>query len=67
MLYQAAKEFNIDLSQSWFVGDGKNDILAGKAAGCRTALIGENDYGQDLSVKSLYDFVEKVLGSDGGR
>lgn len=57
MLLRAAKDFNIDLSQSWMVGDGKNDILAGKNAGCRTALIGDNDFGQDLEVESLFDFV----------
>ncbi len=30
MLIKAAKDFNIDLSRSWMVGDGKNDIGAGK-------------------------------------
>ena len=39
MLLQAAKDFNIDLSKSWMVGDGENDILAGMNAGCRTGYI----------------------------
>ena len=39
MLLQAAKDYNIDLSRSWMVGDGENDVLAGRNAGCRTALI----------------------------
>lgn len=59
MLLKAAKDFNIDLSESWMVGDGKNDVLAGKNAGCRTALIGSEDFGQDLTVNSLGDFIEK--------
>lgn len=29
MLLKAASDFNIDLSQSWMVGDGENDIKAG--------------------------------------
>ena len=58
MLLKAAEDFNIDLNQSWMVGDGKNDIQAGKNAGCHTALIGEEDYGQDMTVSSLLDFTE---------
>ena len=41
MLLQAAKDFHIDLGSSFMVGDSENDILAGKAAGCRTVLVGE--------------------------
>jgi len=40
LLLTAAKENNIDLSQSWMIGDGITDIQAGKAAGCKTILIG---------------------------
>ena len=39
MLIQAAEDFNIDLKQSWMIGDGKNDVKAGKAAGCKTKMI----------------------------
>jgi D-glycero-D-manno-heptose 1,7-bisphosphate phosphatase len=39
MLVQAAKEHGIDLRKSWMVGDGLNDIQAGRAAGCRTILV----------------------------
>lgn len=59
MLLKAAKDFNIDLSSSWMVGDGVNDIKAGQAAGCMTALIGSEDNGQDMIISSLLDFVEK--------
>lgn len=63
MLIQAAADFHIKLEDCWMVGDGENDILAGKNAGCRTALIvdGETkDYGQDLSVLSLLEFAEAL-------
>lgn len=58
MLLEAAQDFNIDLNQSWMVGDGENDIKAGKAAGCRTALIGIADYSQDITISSLEKFVK---------
>ena len=40
LILQASKENNIDLSESWMIGDGINDIQAGQAAGSRTILIG---------------------------
>ena len=61
MILKAAEDFNIDLENSWMVGDGENDIKAGKAAGCKTALIGDGDFNQDMTVKSLLEFVEKAL------
>lgn len=61
MLLKASEELNIDLTKSWMIGDGENDILAGKAAGCRTALIGAGDFGQDVTVSSLLEFAEKYI------
>lgn len=61
MLLKAAGDFNIDLSESWMIGDGENDIKAGQNAGCKTALIGENNFGQTVSVHSLKEFVEKYI------
>ena len=60
LLLKSAEEYNIDLSQSWMIGDGENDIKAGIAAGCKTALIGEEDYGQNLTISSLAMFVNKI-------
>lgn len=60
MLLQAAKEFNIDLAQSWMVGDQENDIRTGKAAGCHTALIGNDEYGQNMTVGSLLEFAKTI-------
>ena len=39
MILQAAKDFNIDLSESYMMGDDLIDIEAGKNAGCRTVLV----------------------------
>ncbi len=57
LIFEAAERFNIDLSASWMIGDGERDILAGKNAGCRTALIGNKVFGQDISVSSLNDLI----------
>lgn len=43
MLLQAAKDFNIDLRQSYMIGDSENDMRAGEAAGCRCVYIDEDD------------------------
>lgn len=61
MLLKAAEDFNIDLSQSWVIGDGENDIKAGKAAGCKAALIGDEDFGQDIAGHSLFEMVGNIL------
>jgi D-glycero-D-manno-heptose 1,7-bisphosphate phosphatase len=65
MLLKAAEDFNIDLSQSWMIGDGENDIRAGIAAGCRTALIKrENEkatVSMNMECDSLFEAVTKIL------
>lgn len=61
MLLKAAGDFNIDLTRSWMIGDGENDIKAGNAAGCRTILIGDSNFGQDISAQNLYDAVNKCM------
>ncbi len=61
MLLQAAADLNIDLSQSWMIGDRENDILAGKAAGCKTALVGDGEFGQDYTAEKLLHAVNEIL------
>jgi D-glycero-D-manno-heptose 1,7-bisphosphate phosphatase len=39
LILQAAHDHDIDLSQSWFVGDILHDVEAGRRAGCRTILV----------------------------
>lgn len=62
MLLKAAKDFNIDLSRSWMIGDGENDVLCGINAGCKTAAIGHNP-SADICGKSLLDCANKILES----
>jgi D,D-heptose 1,7-bisphosphate phosphatase len=59
MLLQAAERYHIDLAASWMVGDEDKDAAAGRAAGCRTALIAPGSGGG--TYKSLAEFVNEVL------
>ena len=61
MLKKATEDFNINLSESWIVGDGENDVLCGKNAGCKTAFIGQNS-DADIIGKDLLDCINKILG-----
>lgn len=38
MLLKAAEDFNIELSNSYMIGDSDSDVEAGKAAGCRNSI-----------------------------
>jgi len=55
MLFQAQRDFHLDLSRIYFVGDDERDEMAGKAAGMKTVLI-NSDY-------SLLDFVKDKICS----
>ncbi len=59
MLLKAAEDFNIDLSRSWMIGDSESDIMAGEAAGCKTAFIGERP--EFDCYNNLIEFVTEVL------
>lgn len=65
MMLQAAEDFNIDLQQSWMIGDNKCDIEAGKAAGCHTILLGTDDYEQEGSAESLQEAIGLIMQRNG--
>ena len=64
MLLKAAEDFNIDLGKSWMVGDGENDILAGRNAGCRTALICGTEETGTAAVVGAVSGAEAVAGAE---
>ena len=55
LLLQAAKDLNIDLSQSYVIGDSDRDTEAGRNAGCRECIkIEKNkDYALAAAVKNI--------------
>ncbi|MBN2019870.1 MAG: HAD-IIIA family hydrolase [Sedimentisphaerales bacterium] len=48
MLLEAAKDMEIDLNESWAVGNGPGDIEAGSRAGCRTILLESRGHEQKV-------------------
>ncbi|NJK87419.1 MAG: HAD-IIIA family hydrolase, partial [Bacteroidales bacterium] len=36
LFYKASRNFNINLEESWMIGDSDRDMIAGKTAGCKT-------------------------------
>jgi len=65
MLLQATEDLRLDLDRGWMVGDQPRDVLAGRAAGCRTVLIGrgpvEGEGSGDFTVPSFAAAVEAIL------
>ena len=60
MLTRAAAEHGLDLTASWMVGDKAIDLEAGRAAGCRVALV-RTGYGRSVDGR-LADLVAEDLG-----
>lgn len=69
LLIKAKKEFNIDMQNSYFIGDKTTDIFAGKKAGCKTVIIktgykgndGRCSVSPDYSFKNLNEFTNFLL------
>lgn len=64
MLLNAAKDFNIDLTKSWMIGDSEQDIKAGIDAGCKTVYLNENycnDCAATIQVRTLLEFSKKFF------
>ena len=50
MLHVAAREFGLDLSRSWMVGDTLDDVEAGRRAGCRCRARAPGDRAADCAL-----------------
>ncbi|HEY2121879.1 MAG TPA: HAD family hydrolase [Candidatus Acidoferrum sp.] len=66
MLITASKEHNLDLGNSWMIGDTDTDIAAGRNAGCKTIQITENTEEAaastaNLTASSLLAAVKRIL------
>lgn len=61
MILALAHRHNIDLSQSWMVGDRDTDILAGNTAGCKTIKLGKSYEQATFNCQNLKDAVDYIL------
>jgi D-glycero-D-manno-heptose 1,7-bisphosphate phosphatase len=67
LILALAGELALDLSRSWLIGDTVTDVLAGKAAGCRTVLVGQPpvEVSPDLVVPSLAEASTRITRGAG--
>jgi len=56
LIIQAAKQHDIDLTNSWMIGDKPSDIEAGKRAGCKTYQIVTNS-----SISDAFNFIIQAM------
>jgi D-glycero-D-manno-heptose 1,7-bisphosphate phosphatase len=64
LLLRAASDLGLDLAASWLVGNAPSDILAGRAAGCRTVLVGEgatSASGADVVAATVEEAASAIL------
>jgi D-glycero-D-manno-heptose 1,7-bisphosphate phosphatase len=66
MIYTAVEKHNLDLSNSWIIGDRDSDIEAGLTAGIRTIFIqrhwaDENGFKSDFRSESLNEAVDIII------
>lgn len=72
MIEEFVDKYNIDLANSWVVGDTTVDIQTGINAGTKTALVLTGEAGEDrkydvkpnLVGNNLFDIVQKILDND---
>jgi len=77
MLLAAAEQMDIDLAQSWAIGNSDSDIQAGSRAGCKTVLIDHPSHYKRLdteksnpdyravNIKEVVNIIKKHLRSAG--
>ena len=67
MVLEAAAAFDIDLANSWFIGDKALDIECGRSAGTRTILVltgygrEQRDCNPDFTAESAVEAIQRVL------
>ncbi len=61
MLVEMVEKYNIDLLQSWIIGDTTVDLQTGENAGLKKVLVLTGEAGEDGKYNISADFVEKNL------
>lgn len=61
MILDLAGKYNIDLKESYMIGDRDTDIEAGIRAGCKTCKIGRFNKLADINGKDLYHVVRLII------
>lgn len=56
MLYQAQKDFSLNLTKCYMIGDDERDIQAGESAGCKCVMVSE----QYPLLQAVKDLLERI-------
>jgi D-glycero-D-manno-heptose 1,7-bisphosphate phosphatase len=64
MLSALAAKWNIDLSQSYIVGDAWTDIAAGRAAHCRTIMVCTGRGAEHMQLRETYQNPADHIAAD---
>jgi len=71
LIHRAARDWDLDLACTWFVGDSTKDVGAARAAGCRMALVATGDGRETAEAfpdvplfTDLLSFVRFLLAND---
>ena len=64
MLLKMAEKYNIDLSESYMIGDDIRDVEAGINAGCKSIYVGKDEISINcIHAENLLEAVNLVLGN----
>ena len=57
MIEEAVRKWDVDVKESFFIGDKESDIKAGQKSGLKTILVSENEkeFGQNFRVTNLVE------------
>lgn len=61
LLLQAAQKYNIDMGNSWMVGDSMGDMEAGRRAGCKVVYLGDEKAEGELTAPNLLEGIKLIL------
>ena len=60
LLLQAAKDFNIDLSESYMIGDSHRDVEAGENAGVKKSILIK-----EINENALLTIINEIIKDEG--
>jgi D-glycero-D-manno-heptose 1,7-bisphosphate phosphatase len=63
LLLRAAAELNLDLPQSWMIGDSLRDMLAGQNAGCRGCILVRTGHPIEAALADRFHIADDLLAA----
>jgi len=61
---KAAQKYDINLTQSWFIGDSEKDIITGIKANCKTALVLTGIKGVTAQVAKRWSYRPDIIADN---